>query len=303
MANDVLVSAVAESELREREIAGLDALAAALPQRGSRLRRIWNASYPPIGAALIFILLWQIVVWTHWRTEDLLPSPFTVFKSMKGQLGTLWSASLTTLWRGVKGFLVAVVIGSAIGIITARSRIVRSAIGSMITGLQTMPSVAWTPLAIVIFKAGGGDVHAGENAILFVMVLGAAPSVVNGLLDGIDHISPVLLRAGRVLGADGFSQLRHVVIPAALPSFVSGLKQAWAFSWRALMGAELLVNVIGKTSLGQQLEANQALPDFVSMYADIIAVLIIGIVIDRLVFNNIEKAIRKRYGLVDAAAA
>jgi len=289
-------------EALERELAGLDALAAALPSGTSRVRRFWNGLWPPTLAAILFVFAWQVVVWTHWKPEVLLPSPFTVFDSMKGNLGTLWSASFTTLVRGVKGFFVAVIIGTAIGLITARFKVVRAAIGSMITGLQTMPSVAWTPLAVVLFKASGGDTGPAESAILFVMVLGAAPSVVNGLLDGIDHISPVLLRAGRVLGADGFSQLRHVVMPAALPAFVSGLKQAWAFSWRALMGAELLVNVIGKTSLGQQLNNNLDVNDYVSMYADIIAVLIIGIVIDRLVFAKIERAIRKRYGLIDAAA-
>ena len=222
---------------------------------------------------------------------------------MKGNLGTLWSASVTTLYRGVKGFAVAVIIGTVIGVITARFKVVRAAIGSMITGLQTMPSVAWTPLRDRAVQ-GGRRRHRQRRASDPVRD-GAGCCAVGGqrLLDGIDHISPVLLRAGRVLGADGFSQLRHVVMPAALPAFVSGLKQAWAFSWRALMGAELLVNVIGKTSLGQQLNANQALPDYVAMYGDIIAVLIIGIVIDRFVFAKVEKAIRKRYGLVDAAAA
>ena len=300
MVNSTLSRGTDES--LEREFAGLDALAAALPSGQSRVRKAWSGLWPPVLAAVLFIFAWQVVVWTHWKPEVLLPSPFTVFAAMKGNLGTLWSASVTTLWRGVKGFAVAVILGTIIGVITARFKVVRAAIGSMITGLQTMPSVAWTPLAIVLFKAGGGDTGAGERAILFVMVLGAAPSVVNGLLDGIDHISPVLLRAGRVLGADGFSQLRHVVMPAALPAFVSGLKQAWAFSWRALMGAELLVNVIGKTSLGQQLNNNLDVNDYVSMYGDIIAVLIIGIVVDRLVFAKVEKAIRKRYGLVDAAA-
>ena len=98
----------------------------------------------------------------------------------------------------------------------------------MVTGLQTMPSIAWFPLAILLFQQS-------ERAVLFVVVLGAAPSIANGIVAGIDHTPPILLRAGRVLGARGFSSLRHVVLPAAFPSFVSGLKQGWAFAWRSLL--------------------------------------------------------------------
>ena len=96
--------------------------------------------------------------------------------------------------RAVRASLIALVIGSVVGALVARIPVLRAAIGSMITGLQTMPSVAWFPAAIVLFKLT-------EAAILFVVVLGAAPSIANGLINGIDNIPPVLLRAGRVLGA------------------------------------------------------------------------------------------------------
>ena len=290
------------TDLLERELAGLDALEAALPRREASWRRTWNATWPPVSAAVLFVAAWQLVVWSGWRPESVLPSPFTVAHAFIDDFGTIWHAGISTLLRGARGFAFAVVIGTLIGLVSARFTIVRTAIGSMITGLHTMPSVAWTPLAIVLFRAGGGDAGNAERAILFVVVLGAAPSVANGLLDGIDNIPPVLLRAGRVLGASGFASLRHVVLPAALPTFVSGLKQAWAFAWRALMGAELLVTVIGTLSLGQQLNVNLSNLDYPAMYADMVAVFLIGIVIDRIVFARIERAIRVRYGLVDVAA-
>lgn len=286
----------------ERELKGLDALTAALPARKSRARQIWDSTWPPVAAAALFILFWQIVVWTHWRDEDVLPSPFTALAWLRDNFAGLREATTTTLVRGAKGFAVSVVIGTVIGLVTASSKVVRTAIGSMITGLQTMPSVAWTLPAIVIWKAGGGDRGPVENAILFVIVMGAAPSVANGLLDGIDQIPPLLLRAGRALGANRREQLRHVVMPAALPAFVSGLKQAWAFAWRALMGAELIVHINGVTGLGEHMRGNYELADYAGVYADIIAILIIGIAIDRLVFTRVERTIRKRYGLVDAAA-
>ena len=106
----------------------------------------------------------------------------------------------------------------------------------MITGLQTMPSIAWFPLAILLFQLS-------EGAITFVVVLGAAPSIANGLIAGVDHVPPVLLRAGHMMGARGLDKFRHVVLPASLPSFVGGLKQGWAFAWRSLMAGELLVTL------------------------------------------------------------
>jgi NitT/TauT family transport system permease protein len=159
-----------------------------------------------------------------------------------------------------------------------------------------MPSVAWFPLAILLFQMG-------EGAIFFVVVLGAAPSIANGLISGIDHIQPILLRAGRVLGAKRWRAFRYVILPAALPSFVAGLKQGWAFAWRSLLAGELIVLIPGQFSLGQQLDANRQLADSAGVIAVMIVILIIGILVDALLFGTAERKIRRRYGLIDATAA
>src|SRR5262249_46181165 len=125
MANSTLVEN--DSAALEKELAGLDALAAALPARTSRLHKLWSSVWPPLAATVIFVFLWQVVVWTGWKSEELLPSPFTVLQSLKDNISVIWGASLTTLYRGVKGFLLAVVIGTVIGVITARSKVVRTA--------------------------------------------------------------------------------------------------------------------------------------------------------------------------------
>ena len=164
----------------------------------------------------------------------------------------------------------------------------------MITGLQTMPSIAWFPAAIVVFGVGK------EAPILFVVVLGAAPSIANGLISGIDNIPPVLLRAGRVLGARGLSSVRHVVLPAALPSFIGGLKQGWAFAWRSLLAGELIVLIAGKVSLGQELQGARDLNRYQDMYSVMVMIFIIGVVVDALFFGTVERWIRRRYGLLDA---
>ena len=157
----------------------------------------------------------------------------------------LQEAILITLRRGIVGFALAVVIGVLLALAVVRFKPLRTAIGALISGIQTMPSIAWFPLAILLFQLT-------EQAIMFVVILGAAPSIANGLISGVDQIPRVLLRAAKVMGARGFDFYRHVLLPAALPSFVGGLKQGWAFAWRSLMAGELLVIIAGQSSIGHQ---------------------------------------------------
>jgi NitT/TauT family transport system permease protein len=287
---------MATRDVLDQELSGLDHLETALPSGPSRAARIWAAAWPKLLAVALVLVLWQLVVWSGWKPEYVLPGPRKVWDSFVGNFSTNMEAAWTTLQRGFKGFAFALVIGTIIGALVARNRVLRSAVGSLITGLQTMPSVAWFPLAILLFQLG-------EGAIFFVVVLGAAPSIANGLISGIDHIQPILLRAGRVLGAKRWSSFRYVILPAALPSFVAGLKQGWAFAWRSLLAGELIVLIPGQFSLGQQLDANRQLADSAGVIAVMIVILVIGILVDALLFGTVERKIRRRYGLVDTAAA
>jgi sulfonate transport system permease protein len=284
------------TDLLDRELAGLDHLETVLPPRQSRAARIWAAAWPKLLAVALALVVWQLVVWSGWKPEYVLPGPRKVWDSFVENFSTNMDAAWTTLQRGFKGFAFALVIGTIVGALVARNRVLRSAVGSLITGLQTMPSVAWFPLAILLFQLG-------EGAIFFVVVLGAAPSIANGLISGIDHIQPILLRAGTVLGARRWKLFRHVILPAALPSFVAGLKQGWAFAWRSLLAGELIVLIPGQFSLGQQLDANRQLADSAGVIAVMIVILIIGILVDALLFGTAERTIRRRYGLVDTAAS
>jgi NitT/TauT family transport system permease protein len=278
----------------ESELSGLDNLDMLLPPKPNPLARAWAWLWPKVAAIAIALGIWQLVVWSGWRDEVILPPPWPVFGALFDNFGAIMDGVATTLQRAIVGYSLALVIGLAIGLAVSQSRILRSAVGSMITGLQTMPSIAWFPAAIVLFQLS-------EAAIYFVVVLGAAPSIANGIIGGIDHIQPVQLRAGRVLGARGWTKMRHIVLPAALPSFVGGLKQGWAFAWRSLLAGELLVLIAGKQTLGGLLDFSRQFSDYKMMYAVMIVILVIGIVIDS-IFGVFDKQIRKRYGLIDAAA-
>jgi NitT/TauT family transport system permease protein len=157
-----------------------------------------------------------------------------------------------------------------------------------------MPSIAWFPLAVLLFKLT-------EEAITFVVVLGAAPSIANGLIHGVDHIPPVLTRAGRVLGAKGIDAYRYVILPAAMPSFVGGLKQGWAFAWRSLMAGEIIVIVASQPSIGVLMQNARDLGDTSELMATMVVVFVIGLVVDSVFFGTIERAMRKRWGLLDTA--
>ncbi len=242
----------------------------------------------------VFIAAWQVLVWSGWKQQYIIPSPFTVLHQFPHDTGSLWRAVLVTMRRAAIGFVVSIVIGGIVGLAVARVKVLRAGIGSMITGLQTMPSVAWVPLGIVLFQLS-------ERAILFVVILGAAPSIANGIIDGIDNVPPLLMRAGRVLGARGWSALRYVTIPAALPSVVSGLKQGWAFAWRSLMAGELIAGFPGHIGIGQVLNNTAQNADFVGVYEAMIVIFVIGVVIDAALFGTVVRGIRRRYGLIDAA--
>jgi NitT/TauT family transport system permease protein len=282
-------------ELREVE-RGLDQLELALPTRRSLRRRLWSSLWPKVAAVGIFLLVWQALVWSEWKAKYQLPPPGEVGDALTKDLGGLVEAAAVTLERAGIGFGLALLIGTVIGALVVRIPVLRAAIGSMISGLQTMPSIAWFPMAILLFQLS-------EGAVRFVVVLGAAPSIANGLINGVDHIPPLLLRTGRVLGAQGFATFRHVILPAALPSFVGGLKQGWAFAWRSLLAGELLVVVPGTFSLGQRLQAEADFADGPGMYAVMIVIFVIGVVVDALLFGQVERRIRRRYGLVDEANA
>ena len=278
-------------------LTGLDNLDLPTTSRHSwSARNIWAATWPKLLAIGLVIGVWEIIHLTGWK-QYVLPGPGTVFANLWEQMqhAQLWQAIYITMHRAVIGFALSVLIGAVIGALVSRIKPLRAATGSLITALQTMPSIAWFPFAIILFGAT-------TNAIIFVIVLGSAPSVANGLITGVDYIPPLLLRAGKTMGLSRFAMYRHLILPASLPSFVSGLKQAWAFAWRSLMAGELLVIILGQPSIGALLSAFQDQSDMASAIAIMIVILVLGIIIDTL-FTKADAEIRRRRGMTDPASA
>jgi NitT/TauT family transport system permease protein len=278
-------------------LSGLDNLE--LPITGSHpwsARRIWAAVWPKLLAIGLVIGIWEIIHLTGWK-QYVLPGPGAVFANLWDQMqhAQLWQAIDITMRRAVIGFALSVLIGAVAGALVSRIKPLRAATGSLITAMQTMPSIAWFPFAIILFGVN-------TSAIIFVIVLGSAPSVANGLITGVDYIPPLMLRAGKTMGLSRVAMYRHVILPASLPSFVSGLKQAWAFAWRSLMAGELLVIILNQPSIGALLSAAQDQSDMTTAIAIMIVILALGIIIDML-FSKADAVIRRRRGMTDPASA
>lgn len=260
----------------------------------SRMRGAWAAVWPKLAAVGMALAIWELVVLSGWRPDYVLPGPGAVFGRLAADLvsGDILVAAAITMKRAVIGYAIALAAGVAIGLMMARVKVLRTAAGSLLTGLQTMPSVAWFPLAILLFQLS-------ENAMYFVVILGAAPSIANGVITGVDYVPPLLQRVGRNLGATGLQLYRYVIMPASLPSIVGGLKQGWAFAWRSLMAGELLVVIAATPSIGLRLDTARQLNQASSLIAWMIVILLIGILVD-VIFGRANTSIRRRWGVLDA---
>ena len=266
------------------------------PEPGRLVRKAWAVLWPKLLAVALVLAVWELVTLTGWK-KYVLKGPGPVLSDLWQQMqhGMLWSTIGTTMQSALEGYLIALVIGSVVGLLVARIRPLRAGVGSVITGLQTMPSVIWAPFAIILFGES-------NSAILFVVILGGAPSIANGLINGVDYTPPLLLRAGKTMGLRGITLYRFLILPASLPAYLAGLKQGWAFAWRSLMAAELFIAIIGQVSIGQQLDADQQSFDFTGASTMIIVIFVIGVIVDT-VFTKADLALRRRRGLLDPAAA
>ncbi|MBF4461219.1 MULTISPECIES: ABC transporter permease [unclassified Rathayibacter] len=290
-------SARAGEEFR-RLASGLDRLQTDGAARAGRWRAAAARVAPPVVFLLLAVTAWQLAVVLARPRPDVTPGPFDVLAALvEGtESGRVQLAVATSLERGVLGFVIAIVAGTLLGLLLAEVRLLRRAVGPIVSGLQSLPSVAWVPAAILWFGLSDATVY-------FVILTGAVPSIANGLLAGIDQVPPRLRQVGIVLGAGRVRLVTDVVLPAALPGYVSGLKQGWAFSWRSLMAAEIIATggSIG-FGLGALLDQSRQLADIAGVFAAILLILFVGVLVELLVFGPVERRILRRRGLAPGGA-
>ncbi|WP_371526609.1 ABC transporter permease [Streptomyces sp. NBC_01283] len=299
---DTPVDKVAKADRTDRDSsqdlagleAGLDALDAVQTRRTPFRQTFVQKILPPVTAVVLVVVVWQILVWAKVTDSYKLPDPSSVWHEVEDAWlqGTLLEYIWTSVSRGLLGFLMALAIGTPLGLVVARVRFIRAAIGPILSGLQSLPSVAWVPPAVIWLGLNDQMMYA-------VILLGAVPSIANGLVAGVDQVPPLFLRAGRTLGATGLRHTWHIVMPAALPGYLAGLKQGWAFSWRSLMAAEIIAQSpdLGM-GLGQLLEAGRTNSSMSQVFFAILLILIVGIAIDLLIFSPLERRVLRSRGLL-----
>ncbi|MET8079955.1 ABC transporter permease [Streptomyces sp. NPDC005303] len=273
--------------------AGLDALETTATGRTPFSQTFKNKILPPIIAVAVVLVAWTLL-YPVVDNPSKLPSPSDVWGEVEDQWlkGTLFSYIWGSVSRGLLGFLLALAIGTPLGLVVARVKFVRAAFGPILSGLQSLPSVAWVAPAVIWLGL--------DNSVMFtVILLGAVPSIANGLVSGVDQVPPLFLRAGRTLGATGLRGTWHIVMPAALPGYVAGLKQGWAFSWRSLMAAEIIAQSPDMgMGLGQLLEVGRTNSSMATVFLAILLILFVGIAIDLLIFSPLERWVLRSRGLL-----
>lgn len=283
----------APSPADDRLEAGLDALQTVRDQRPAGRSPALPVGWPPLLAVLLLLALWEGGVRLGLQPRSVVPGPGDVARA----LATLWhdgqaqTALATSLGRGALGFLASVAIGTPLGVLVARIGWLRVSVGPLMSGLQVLPSVAWVPAALIWFGLSDATVY-------FVVLMGAVPSVINGLVSGVEQVPTLFLHVGRVLGANPWQQVRHVLLPAALPGYLAGLRQGWAFSWRSLMAAEIIA-VGGRLGfgLGSLLQRSRGLGDTPTVLAAVLLILLVGVAVELTLFAPVERRLLRSRGL------
>ncbi|MCI8365702.1 MAG: ABC transporter permease [Eubacterium sp.] len=250
-----------------------------------------------MGTVIFFIIL--VLLWQggFWLTVDVLeifksysmPSPMGVAERFVELCsdGTLMKATTNSLLRGIAGFAVAVVIGVILGLLIHQIPYLQKHLKPLVLGVQTLPSVCWVPFSILWFGIS-------TQAILFVVVMGAAFSVAISVDNAIKNVPPIYRLAALTMGADKKQLYLHVILPASLPELITGLKQGWSFAWRALMAGEVMTTSIG---LGQTLITGRDLADINQVMLVMVIIVLVGVIIEKSIFSAIERRIMKKRGL------
>jgi NitT/TauT family transport system permease protein len=259
--------------------------------KNKKLRKIDLKDLASTAAFLVaFLAIWEVIFLLGVFPVVSLPSPLMVGQSLLDliQEGTLGYSIAVTMLRLFVGFLTAILIGVGVGLVMVKFTYFGKTMNSFAVGLQSFPSIAWVPFAILL-------IGLNDSGILFVVIMSSVFSIMISTYSGVRNIPPIYLRSATNMGAKGISLFRHVMLPAATPSLIIGIRQGWSFAWHALVGAEMLITTL--VGLGYILAVGREFSNMSQIIAAMIVIFTIGLVFDRVVFTKIEEKVRDRWGL------
>jgi NitT/TauT family transport system permease protein len=241
----------------------------------------------------VLLASWQAVFDAGFLPKYAWPSPVMVSEKLweLATDGILWPSVKATLLRMFLGFGISALIGLAFGLLMGTNSIIYRALRSLFLGLQTLPSVAWVPISLLIFGLK-------DQGIYFVIIMSSVSAVAISAADGICNIPPLYLRAAQTLGTPRRAMWYRVIMPAALPSLITGIKLGWTLGWHGAVAAELIKSSVG---LGFLLHMGRELNDVSQVIGIMLVTIFIGLLVDRFVFGKIEYRIRRQWGLIPNA--
>jgi NitT/TauT family transport system permease protein len=241
--------------------------------------------------AVLILGSWEFLVRVGVWSRLIVPTPSDVVVYLIGAVadGTALTATFVTMRRLLAGYLVGLVAGLPLGLLTARFRFLQDSLGNVALGFQTLPSVCWVPLALLWFGQT-------EQAMLFVVIMGTVWSIILATENGVQNVPPIYARAARTMGSRGLHLWLRVILPSALPYVVTGMKQGWAFAWRSLMAAEIYVTILTGFGLGHLLHYGRELHAMEQVIGIMLVIIFIGLVADRILFSPCERFLHRRWG-------
>lgn len=248
-------------------------------------------SLPGILFFVLLVAAWELLVKSNVWPRYLLPSPSDVVEYLARATadGTLPKATWITIKRLLLGYVAGLAIGIPLGVLTGRIELFRQTIGWLALGLQALPSICWAPLSLLWFGQT-------EKAMLFIVLMGSVWSVMLATEHGVRNVPKIYVWAARTMGSKGLHTLVHVIVPAAFPFIVGGMKQGWAFAWRSLMAAEIYVTIVTGFGLGHLLHYGRELHAMDAVIGIMLVIVCVGLITDKLIFAPIERTIRRKWG-------
>ncbi|MGH4138434.1 ABC transporter permease [Clostridium sp.] len=243
--------------------------------------------------SIILIIIWQIIYASRRFSPLIFPSVFAIVNSLcksiaSGEIiyGTIYSLEL--ILKGLSiGLVLAVILSSLAILFKPFSGLVET----LVSIAHPLPGIALLPLIILWFGAG-------EISIIFIIVHSVVWPLVLNLLTGFKSIPSIYKQVGNNYGLNSFEIIRHIMLPASLPYFLTGMRISWARAWRALISAEMIFGAAGgKGGLGWFIFKNRVFMDTTGIFAGLIVIVLIGMIVEDLIFDKLEKVTIKKWGM------
>ena len=255
--------------------------------------RLWQYGWLRKGLILLALaIIWELVA--RYQDNDLLfPTFIQTANALVNGLasGELLVKSAVSIEVLLKGYLIGIVLAFGLTTLAVSTQVGRDLLSTLTAMLNPLPAIALLPLALLWFGLG-------EASLVFVLVHSVLWPLALNTYSGFLGVSETQRMAGRNYGLKGIRFVALILVPAALPSILSGLKVGWAFAWRTLIAAELVFGASsGQGGLGWFIYQNRNELYTDNVFAGLIVVIMIGLLVENLIFNGLERITIKRWGM------